>query len=223
MPAFRPLSRAFSLAARGRSREAASPSLTSSAATDPHRHLRIPRLRLGDPAYDFALPRVDPARCATAELVRLSDYLGRQPVLLVFGSCTCGRFVRARSKIEALAATYEDRVAFFLVYGREAHPPGHPPPGDTQRFTIEDPLDFAGRVRVASRCAESLPIRLPLLVDGMDDRVTAEYGGRPAAARLIGASGKLVYLSAPDRSINGSELEREIRRETRLRAVRRVW
>jgi hypothetical protein len=40
-------------------------------------------LRVGDPAPDFTLPRVD-----HAAQVQLSTFKGRQPVILVFGSYT---------------------------------------------------------------------------------------------------------------------------------------
>ena len=47
-----------------------------------YRDLMTPKLRPGDPAYPFELPR------DTGELVRLADYAGRLPVALVFGSYT---------------------------------------------------------------------------------------------------------------------------------------
>jgi hypothetical protein len=47
-----------------------------------YRDLMTPKLAPGDPAFPFELPR------DTGELVRLSDYAGRMPVALVFGSYT---------------------------------------------------------------------------------------------------------------------------------------
>jgi peroxiredoxin len=51
-------------------------------ASPAYRDLMTPKLARGDPAYPFELPR------DTGELVRLSDYAGRMPVALVFGSYT---------------------------------------------------------------------------------------------------------------------------------------
>ena len=51
-------------------------------ASPAYRDLMTPKLAPGDPAYPFELPR------DTGELVRLSDYAGRIPVALVFGSYT---------------------------------------------------------------------------------------------------------------------------------------
>lgn len=53
-----------------------------------HRDLSTPKLAPGDRAYDFALPLLDPHHGLSSQAVRLSDYAGRQPVALVFGSYT---------------------------------------------------------------------------------------------------------------------------------------
>jgi len=47
-----------------------------------YRDLMTPTLAPGDPAFPFELTR------DTGDLVRLSDYAGRMPVALVFGSYT---------------------------------------------------------------------------------------------------------------------------------------
>ena len=51
-------------------------------ASPAYRDLMTPKLAAGDPAYPFELSR------ESGELVRLSDYAGRMPVALVFGSYT---------------------------------------------------------------------------------------------------------------------------------------
>jgi hypothetical protein len=51
--------------------------------------LRTPSLRVGEPAFPFDLPRLDPeAQRPTGERVRLADFRGRRLVALVFGSYT---------------------------------------------------------------------------------------------------------------------------------------
>jgi hypothetical protein len=198
------------------SRDARARRQAETIASDPYVHLRTPKLQLGDPAHDFELPRADLKRRTATGTVRLADLLGRRPIVLVFGSCTCVRFLKTYPRIESLAAKYGERVAFLVVYGREAHPPssGHPATKSKRvRVAAEDPVDLGERVQVACECAESLPIALPLLVDRVDDHVTAVYGGRPNAARLVGSDGRLAYLSASNEAIDVPELERAIRRE----------
>ena len=52
------------------------------------RDLSTPKLREGDPAADFNLPTLDATHGLTEEKVRLSDYRGKSPVALIFGSYT---------------------------------------------------------------------------------------------------------------------------------------
>jgi hypothetical protein len=56
-----------------------------------YRDLSTPKVAVGDPAFDFELPRCDfsdGARRATGETVCLADFAGVSPVALVFGSYT---------------------------------------------------------------------------------------------------------------------------------------
>ena len=58
----------------------------------PHyRELSTAKLRVGDPAFPFTLPRLDAAEAVarpTAHSVGLESFRGKQPVALVFGSYT---------------------------------------------------------------------------------------------------------------------------------------
>ena len=56
-----------------------------------YRDLSTPKLAVGDPAFPFALRRLDLAegeRRETGETVRLGEFAGVSPVALVFGSYT---------------------------------------------------------------------------------------------------------------------------------------
>lgn len=53
-----------------------------------YRDLFTPKIRTGDAAPDFVLPRLDATHLATGETVRLAAHLGQQPVALIFGSYT---------------------------------------------------------------------------------------------------------------------------------------
>ena|ERR671933_2014152 len=60
-------------------------------ARDDYRDLMTPKVAVGEPALDFALPRHDFGRdgpTATGEVVRLSAFRRVQPVALIFGSYT---------------------------------------------------------------------------------------------------------------------------------------
>ena len=54
-----------------------------------YRDLMTPDLVVGDPAFPFDLPLLDPvAHAPSAHGVRLADFAGERPVVLVFGSYT---------------------------------------------------------------------------------------------------------------------------------------
>ena len=57
-------------------------------ASPQHRDLSTPKLREGEPAFDFTLPTLDATHGLSEEKVRLSDYRGKSPVALIFGSYT---------------------------------------------------------------------------------------------------------------------------------------
>lgn len=55
-----------------------------------HRDLSTPKIAVGDPAFDFALPRlaIEKGKEREAGTVRLSEFKGLSPVALIFGSYT---------------------------------------------------------------------------------------------------------------------------------------
>jgi hypothetical protein len=56
-----------------------------------YRNLTTAKLSVGDPAYPFTLPRLDPSEGrprATGKTVSLESFRGTKPVALIFGSYT---------------------------------------------------------------------------------------------------------------------------------------
>jgi hypothetical protein len=54
-----------------------------------YRNLMSPELALGDEAFPFDLPLLDPeTHRPSGERIRLADFAGERPVALVFGSYT---------------------------------------------------------------------------------------------------------------------------------------
>jgi len=70
-------------------------------------------------APDFDLPEV-----GTKRQVRLSDFRGKTPVVLVFGSYSCPNFRGSADALNDLFQHYGRQATFFLVYIREAHAEG---------------------------------------------------------------------------------------------------
>ena len=97
--------------------------------------------------------------------------------------------------LHQLYREHRDRVSFFVVYIREAHPE------DGWAFTmnreqgiaVHDPTTDDGRVEVAAACALRLELEIPVLVDGVGDAVARAYGGWPDRLYLIAADGTVAY------------------------------
>jgi hypothetical protein len=88
-----------------------------------------------------------------------------------------------------------DRVEFFVVYIREAHPEDGWVLAENRReaIAVRDPASDAERAVVAEACATRLAIRMPVLLDGADDRVALAYGGWPDRLYLVGRDGTIAY------------------------------
>lgn len=96
-------------------------------------------------------------------------------------------------------AIYKDRVDFRVVYVREAHPEdGWQVPANTRSGVVyKEPKTTDERAEVASACAAGLKITIPILLDGMDNKVEAAYGGWPDRIYVIGKDGKVAYQGRP--------------------------
>ena len=84
-------------------------------------------------------------------------------------------------ELEALYERHRDRVAFFIVYIREAHPEDGWVLEANREDGIElvDPVSLAGRAAAAEACAVRLETRIPTLLDDVfsDNRAGTYYGG----------------------------------------------
>lgn len=94
---------------------------------------------------------------------------------------------------------YREEVAFFVVYVREAHPEdGWVITANRDAgILLDDPTSDEERLEAATACALSLRVRIPVLIDGLDDAVCAAYGGWPDRLYLIGRDGRVAYQSDP--------------------------
>lgn len=79
-----------------------------------------------------------------------------------------------------------------MVYIREAHAADSswpfPVPGEG---TINTPKTYQERVGIANRCCRKLHIKMPCLVDDMDNTVEQAYAARPDRIYLVDAQGKV--------------------------------
>ena len=90
-------------------------------------------------------------------------------------------------------------MGFFVVYIQEAHPV------DLWQVSsnVEDGVLFASpqtageRADPAGICVVKLAIKMPAVVDGIDNRVERNYTGWPDRLYVVGTDGRVRYKSAP--------------------------
>lgn len=145
--------------------------------------------QLNETAPDFTLTTL------SGDEVTLSKLVGDKPVVLIFGNFTCGPFRSQSGNIEKLYERYKDRAQFYLVYVREAHPTDGWWMTSNQRAGIElsQPQTNEQRREVAQVCRNHLDLKLPFLVDTVDDKVGATYSGMPNRQYLIDRQGKVAF------------------------------
>ena len=62
-----------------------------------------------------------------------------------------------------------------------------------RRCQIAQATNFEQRVKAACSCCEAMNMSVPLLVDGMDNRVGEAYSGHPDRLYLIDVDGTVAY------------------------------
>ena len=90
---------------------------------------------------------------------------------------------------------HKEDVAFFIVYIKEAHPEDGwvVTPNRDEGVTVYDPQSVEERSEVAETCLVKSAIRIPMLVDGLDNTVASAYGGWPDRLYLIGRDGRIAF------------------------------
>jgi hypothetical protein len=98
-------------------------------------------------------------------------------------------------ELEALHDRYGDRVAFFVVYVREAHPEdGWVLESNREEgIALVDPATPDERAAAAEACVLRLHTGIPVLLDGLDDAVASAYGAWPDRLYLIGRDGRVAF------------------------------
>ena len=83
------------------------------------------------------------------------------------------------------------------MYVREAHPieGWRMESNDRVGVAVAQPRSNFQRVEVATQCHDLLEMSMPVLVDGIDDRVGHAYSGMPDRIYIIDREGKVAYKS----------------------------
>ena len=94
---------------------------------------------------------------------------------------------------------WQDQINFVVVYIREAHPEQGwvVSPNRDEGILIDDPETAGERLEVAATCAINLQIRMPVVVDDVDDAIADAYGALPDRLYLIDKDGTVAFQGEP--------------------------
>ena len=83
--------------------------------------------------------------------------------------------------LEKLHRQYRNKVAFFVVYIKEAHPEDGWVLGRNRRadVRVQDPSTDQERAEVAQTCVVRMRIGMPVLIDGIDNAGPQRTAGGP--------------------------------------------
>jgi alkyl hydroperoxide reductase subunit AhpC len=146
--------------------------------------------QVNDTAPDFCLKTQDGSK-----QIRLSEVIGKKPVVLVFGNFTCGPFRSMYAGVEDIYRRFKDDAVFLGVYVREAHPTDGWKMESNAKVgvSVAQPKTYAERKAVAEQCHSLLKYSIPLLVDEIDDSTGNAYSGMPARLYVIDRNGKVAF------------------------------
>ena len=132
--------------------------------------------------------------------VRLSEFRGKRPVVLVLGSYTCPKFRSQSGVLNALYERYHGRAEFVLVYIREAHGSGSWQSTINQRqgLDLADPTTFEQKRDYAASCVRKLKIPYTAAVDPMDNSTDKAYIAWPSRLYLVDKQGRVAFTSLLD-------------------------
>ena len=94
---------------------------------------------------------------------------------------------------------FSDRVEFFVVYIREAHPTDEwqVESNESEKILFAQPTTLAARSEIAQVCSLKLELPIPTLVDDMENSTDRKYYALPDRLYLIGSDGRVAYRGGP--------------------------
>ncbi len=102
-------------------------------------------------------------------------------------------------RLNEIHQTYKNDVEFLLIYIHEAHPSDgwQTPQNLYDAVVYATPGDDDERAEIANACQIDLDLKMPMLVDGIDNAVEEAYVSEPIRMYMIDRDGILTFNGAP--------------------------
>ena len=97
--------------------------------------------------------------------------------------------------LNKIYSQYRNNIHFYVVCIREAHPDDgwRVPENLKSNIHYKEPTTDDERTEVASVCQLNLDLKMPMLIDSIDNDVESKYISLPMRLYLIGVDGRIVY------------------------------
>ncbi len=155
---------------------------------------------------------------SSSKQIRLSDYRGKRPVVIVFGSYSCPNFRDSAGALTSMYQIYGSQIAFLLIYIREAHGDGdwQSTRNLRENIVIEPAHTLTEKQEHASMCSRKLHVPFPAVVDGMDGAVEKAYNAWPSRAFVIARDGRIAYATRlTELDFHPHQMEEALKQELR--------
>jgi len=120
-------------------------------------------------------------------------------------------------RLNEIYQAHKDNIQFYLTYIQEAHAADgwQTPQNLYEEVIFNAPTDDDERADVASVCQVDLDLKLPMLLDSIDDNVEDKYRSAPIRLFVVDKEGVITYAGDPGpRGYDLDGWEAAIRRET---------
>jgi hypothetical protein len=136
----------------------------------------------------------------SGKLHRLSELRGK-PVVLCFGSYTCGPFRSSLNLFDQMYRRNKGNFACLLIYTKEAHPEL------SHESYMHDSNTLKGRVAAACDLSKDAHLAMPIVLDTLDNRAATTFAARPSRIYVLDPKGRIVFAS---REIPASDMARGV-------------
>jgi len=118
--------------------------------------------------------------------------------------------MRQTGRLQSMYEKYSKKADFWWVYIQEAHATDGRRPSRTVKIPLHKSIE--DRQKAATGCAAAAKLKVPVLIDDMEDSVSKAYSALPERFFILGANGKVAYAGGRGpRGVNLDALEASLK------------
>ena len=121
--------------------------------------------------------------------------------------------MRQAGNLQALYEKYSKNADFWWVYIQEAHATDGRRPSRAVKIPLHKTIE--DRKKAATGCAAASTLKVPILIDDMNDSASKAYSALPERFFILGDNGKVVYAGGRGpRGVDLDALEKKLKELT---------